>query len=365
MQVFKNPMRGQGLGGEYALNVGDVVIDTTLPRAVFSAWDGFSATPLVSAPQVAAVAGVGSVFLKDETARLGHGSFKALGGAYAVARVIMKTAGLEGIAGARELHQAPARSIAAGMTFLTASAGNHGIAVAAGARQFGAKARIYLNETVPESFCRRLESLGAVVDCTSLTYDDSLTAAREAASRGEGILLSDTTWPGYTDLPRFIMQGYAILLEEAAATLTEAPTHIFLQAGVGGLACGLAAKTRAIWGNSVCVVVVEPDRADCLKTSVETGRSVVVAGPVSNMGRLDCKEPSLTALWFLAREADYFATVSDEEAEAAVGIVAGAGLATTPSGAAGVAGLLGGAEAGLSLTTSSRVLCIISETTAF
>ena len=73
----------------------------------------------------------------------------------------------------------------------------------------------------------------------------------------------------------------------------------------------------------------------------------------------------MTALWFLAREADYFATVSDEEAEAAVGIVAGAGLATTPSGAAGVAGLLGGAEAGLSLTTSSRVLCIISETTAF
>lgn len=364
MQVFKNPLRGQGLGGEDALTAGDVVIDTTLPRAVFSAWDGFNATPLISAPQLAAAAGVGTVWLKNETVRLDLGSFKALGGAYAVARVIMKAAGLEGIAGARELHQAPARSIAAGMTFLTASAGNHGIAVAAGARQFGAKARIFLNETVPESFRRRLESLGAEVDRTSSTYDDSLAAAREAADRGEGILLSDTTWPGYTNLPRFIMQGYAIMLEEAAAALTEAPTHIFLQAGVGGLACALAAKTRTTWGNSVCVVVVEPDRAACLKTSVETGRSVVFEGPVSNMGRLDCKEPSLTALRLLAREADYFATISDEGAEAAVRMVAGAGLATTPSGAAGVAALLGSAEAGLSLSASSRLLCIISETTA-
>lgn len=363
MQVFQNPVRGQGLAPRTARFDPSELIDTSLPQAVFSAWPGFAGTPLVSAPALAAASGAGAVYLKDETDRLGLGSFKTLGGAYAVARVIMAKAGLEGAAGISELHNAPARSVAAGMTFLTASAGNHGIAVAAGARHFGARARIFLNHSAPHSFIARLEALGADVDLTSETYDQSLSAARRAANRSEGTLLSDTTWPGYTTLPVFIMQGYAILLEEAAADLPEPPTHIFLQAGVGGMACALTAKARALWGDSVSVIVVEPEHAACLLESVKARHSTVFEGPASNMGRLDCKEPSLLALQLLARDADQFVTISDAEAETAVGAVSKLGYATTPSGAAGIAALLGyGVDS--PLNASSRALCILTETTA-
>lgn len=368
MQVFQNPLRGQRFGTHDATRdvkeiIDDVkeIIDTVLPRAVFAAWDDFAATPLVSAPALAAASGAGAVHLKDETGRLGLGSFKALGGAYAVARLIMAEAKLEGAAGARALHSEPARSVAAGMTFLTASAGNHGIAVAAGARHFGAKARIFLNRSVPQDFITRLEALGAEVDLSSPTYDHSLAAARQAAERGEGTLLSDTTWPGYMRLPVFIMQGYAILLEEVAADLQEPPTHLFLQAGVGGMACALAAKARALWGDGVAVIVVEPDRAACLLESVKARRSLVFEGPPSNMGRLDCKEPSLLALQLLARDADQFVTISDAEAEAAAGMAANMGHPTTPSGAAGIAALLGYAACGARLTRESRALCILTE----
>lgn len=361
MLVYRNPLRGQGLGDVATPIDASRIVDTSLPRAVFSSWPGFAATRLVSCAGLAASGGVAQVFVKDEGGRFGLGSFKALGGAYAVARVVMEEAGLRGTDGASQLAGDAARAAAARLTFLTASAGNHGIAVAAGAQRLGARARIYLNRTVPAAFASRLEALGAEVDATSATYDESLAAARAAGERGDGLLLADTTWPGYTSLPLHIMQGYTLLLEEASAELPMPPTHLFLQAGVGGMAAALAAKARSLWGNAVELVVVEPDRAPCLWRSVEAGGPLVVTGAVSNMGRLDCKEPSLVALGLLARETDAFVTISDEAAEDAVATLARHGLETTPSGAAGIAALLGYARAGGRMPAESRVLCILSE----
>jgi diaminopropionate ammonia-lyase len=288
---------------------------------------------------------VARLFLKDERGRMGLGSFKALGAAYAIAREAADAGG-------------PWETALAGRTFVTASAGNHGLSVAAGARLFGARARIFLARTVPEGFAGRLAGKGAEVVRAGATYEESMAAAERAADAGEGTLLSDSSWPGYTDLPWRVMEGYLQLAAEAAEQIGPPPTHILLQAGVGGMAAAVAAHARAVWGEAPTVVVVEPEAAPALIESVRAGRLVTARGPVSAMGRLDCKTPSMIALGGLSRDADYFATVTEEQAQAAVAALDRAGLATTPSGAAGVAALLAGLPG---VGAGSRVLAILSE----
>lgn len=362
MQIIANPRRHKGI--ETRNDGPDWWSGTGLVRRLFSTWPGFEPSALTDSPALAASAGCAQFWLKDESTRLGLGSFKALGGAYAVARTVMQRAGIEGAEGIDALLDGRLRDTAEGLTFLTASAGNHGIAVAAGAQRFGARARIFLNRTVPSSFADRLRALGAEVDLTSPSYDDSLAVARHAGESGQGILLSDTTWPGYETLPTLIMEGYCLLLAEAAEALPAPPTHLFLQAGVGGMACAIAGKARALWGAAPQIVLVEPDRAACLRDSILAGHSVIAPGPVSNMGRLDCKEASLVALRYLSREADMLATISDDEAGAATRLLADYGYPTSESGAAGVAAALGLQAAGIALPPGSRVLCLISEAPA-
>ncbi|MCP3971705.1 MAG: pyridoxal-phosphate dependent enzyme [Rhodobacteraceae bacterium] len=338
MAVLINPHRGAGLAGAGPWPSTDAgAVAALLARCPKAA-----ETPLLAAPGLAVGAGVGAVFLKDETGRMGLGSFKALGAAYVIARDA-------------------AEGRAAGRTYVAASAGNHGLSVAAGARTFGAMAVVVLAETVPQSFAERLASEGAEVRRAGKVYGDSLAAAMEMAREHGWQLLSDSSWPGYLDVPRRVMEGYLQLCAEAAGQMPEQPSHIFVQAGVGGLAAAVAAHARKVWGNGPVIVVVEPDAAPALMQGIRVGKVVFADGPVSNMGRLDCKEASLIALQGLARDADIFLTVSDAAAEDAVRQVAKAGPSTTPSGAAGVAGLLSGA-AELGLTSEARVLCVISET---
>jgi len=307
-------------------------------------------TPLVAAPGLAQAAGVSRVWLKDERGRMGLGSFKALGAAYAIAREAQR-ARRAGAAGdwAEAL---------AGRSFVTASAGNHGLSVAAGARIFGAEAIVVLAETVPEPFAARLRAAGAQVDRAGATYEHSMAAAEHMARAEWATLLSDSSWPGYTEMPHRVMEGYIQLAAEAAARLPEAPTHIIVQAGVGGLAAAVAAHARQTWGEAPAIVVVEPEAAPALYESVRAGGIVTADGPVSCMGRLDCKTPSMIALAGLARDADLFVTISEEEAKAGAAALAAAGLATTPSGAAGVAALLAGLP---NVGTGARVLAYLTE----
>ena len=297
---------------------------------------------------------------------MGLGSFKALGGVYAVAQLIAKAWKAEHKAGLtpKNMLDERVRDFARNITFVCASAGNHGIAVAAGARLFGAKARVHLSETVPTAFESRLKNIGSEMKRSGKTYEESMTAAIDDVASGGAVLLADSSWPGYTKAPSLIMEGYTVIAEELRRDFEKTdnwPTHVFLQAGVGGLAAGLAYMIRENWAVQPKIFIVEPDRAPCIKESVEAQRLVKVSGPISNMGRLDCKEPSLVALDVLNRTADGFILVSDQEAKKAVKVAEKFGLSTTPSGAAGLAGLLTSVKPNLGLDEHSRSLIIISE----
>ena len=168
------------------------------------------------------MAGAARVTIKDERGRMGLGSFKALGAAYAIAR--------EAAAAGGALPTA-----LTGRTYVTASAGNHGLSVAAGARIFGAAAVIYLADTVPESFAARLRGMGAQVVRAGADYEASMVAAGHSAKAQGWTLLSDGSWPGYVDLPFRVMEGYRQIATEIVGQMTDRPTHVLLQAGVGGL----------------------------------------------------------------------------------------------------------------------------------
>lgn len=344
MQFIANPYRGSGLAHEALTDVPYPSTVAQAPLELLARCPKAAATPLIDAIALARTLGVQRVFLKDERDRMGLGSFKALGAAYVIACDAEK-------------------GIARGQTYITASAGNHGLSVAAGAAAFGALATIYIAETVPEIFADRLRSLGANVVRSGAQYEQAMAAAAQAADAGEGVLLSDSSWAGYVARPHRLMEGYLALMAEVFDQIPQSPTHIFLQAGVGGLAGAAAAIARQRWSDGPRIVVVEPEVAPALFASIAGGGPVESSGPDSDMGRLDCKVPSLIALKGLARDADVFMTISEAQGHAGAKLVAAHGYPSTPSGAAGVAGVLASAEyrAAVGLGPEAWVLCILSE----
>ncbi|WP_222946946.1 diaminopropionate ammonia-lyase [Streptomyces sp. TRM49041] len=326
-------------------------------RAYFHRHPSYRPTPLRSLPALAGTAGVASIRLKDESARMGLSSFKALGGMYAVARLVR--------AEAQERHGPHAteeelRAVAARTPFICASAGNHGLSVTTAVRQLGGTVVVFLSEGVPEQFARGLRSLGAEVQRSGRDYEQSMAAAREATERHGWRLVSDSSWEGYTVVPLNVMRGYTVLFEE----IEDRPTHIFVQAGVGGLAGAAAAYARDRWGERPRIVVVEPQAAPCLLVSAREGRPVRVEGGPTVLGRLDCREPSLLAWQLLSRLADAFVTVTDEEAEAAARLLAAEGVRVSACGAGGAAGLLAlepAVRTALGLGADARVLVIGTE----
>ena len=317
--------------------------DADRPRALVEKCPRHAPTPLARSDALARRCGVGELWLKDERDRMGLGSFKALGAAYVIAC------------------DAAAGDVS-NVTYVTASAGNHGLSVAAGARAFGARAVVYVAETVPETFAARLRAEGAEVRREGATYEASMAAAAGAAQEHGWQLLSDSSWPGYIDRPHRLMEGYLVLVDEIIAEIPQVPTHVFLQAGVGGLAGAAAALMRARWGDGPMIAVVEPEAAPALTASIAAGAPVATEGAVSEMGRLDCKEPSWIALRGLARDADVFLTITEDEGRSGAEIAAQAGFATTPSGAAGLSGLIAAEGQGaLGLDDTARALVILSE----
>ncbi len=281
------------------------------------------------------------LFVKDETNRMGLGAFKAVGGVYAVAKLI--EAQLGRALSAEDYASEEVRRHASQVTFVCASAGNHGMSVAAGARVFGAQARIHLARSVPEAFAGRLQAKGAQVVWSGDTYEESVDAAVADAQATGAVHLADGSWPGYTEPPRLVMEGYTIIaaeMRDQLANLGQWPSHVFLQAGVGGLAAAVAYMIRQDWPVQPRIIVVEPDAAACLRDSVVAGTSVTVEGPVSNMGRLDCKAPSMLAFEVLSELANEFVTITDQQAEDGVTEAKTLGYVSTPSGAAGLSALM-------------------------
>ncbi len=258
-----------------------------------------------------------AIAFKDERGRFGLGSFKALGGFYAVARLATP-----------------------GARIVCASAGNHGIGVAAGAARIGAHARIVLPTGTDASFAARIERLGGEVEWSTGDYDAACGEARRAAAAAGAIWMPDGDPSPEALAPHFVMAGYQVLAEEIREDCARDggwPARVFVQAGVGGLAAAVAHHIRARWPMQPRITLVEAATTPCLAASAAAGRPVVVTGPRSTMGRLDCPVPSWIAWRTLSSLDVDYATVTDAQAEAAADDLARCDLATTPSGAAGYA----------------------------
>lgn len=351
-EIYKNPLVGIGIKDSLGGSIEHTSIDAQAPLQLLKKCPAYQETPITELPQLASQFKVGAISIKDERARMNLGSFKALGAAYVIA--------CDAVASGNGLSDAPLK----GSTYITASAGNHGLSVAAGARIFGANSVIYLSKTVPESFAGELEAQGAKVVWHGDDYEESMQGALDAANANDGwVLLSDSSWPGYEILPHRLMEGYLAMAAEMVEQLDKPPTHLFLQAGVGGLAAGVAGFARHVWGEDLQIIVVEPEFAPALIESVKVQKIVETTGAVSEMGRLDCKTPSMIALKTLAMDANFFVTISEADGENAVNILENIGIETTASAAAGIAPIFLGTEvlSALSIDESSHIAAIISE----
>ena len=305
-----------------------------------------------------------TLWVKDESTRFGLGSFKALGGVHAVAQLLLDE--VEAQTGSRptieEIQSEAVRKIAATQTFVCASAGNHGLSVAAGAQLYGAHARVHVSAEVPADFVQRLQELGCEARVSGATYEESLKAAEDDANSTQARLLADGSWAGYTHAPGLVMEGYTVMaaeLREEFESSGQWPTDVYLQAGVGGMAAAVTHMIRTYWAVQPRIVIVEPDAADCLALSAAAGYLVEASGPVSNMGRLDCKAASLLAFDTLEHSSVHYVTISDDEAAAAVRDLSSHGLHTTPSGGAGFAAWQQERAAGVPV--GSRPLIFMSE----
>ena len=305
------------------------------------------------------------LMVKDETSRFRMGAFKALGGIYAMAAILIARWRVENQTDLKPecLFMEEIQAWSRQFTFVCASAGNHGLAVARGAKLFNAGCRIHLADNVPVAFENRLLTLDATVVRSGANYEESMRAAVADSANGE-ILLSDSAWPGYSHIPFLVMEGYTVMAEEMRAGFQAEgpwPTHVFLQAGVGGLAAAITCHIRSIWSHQPKIIVVEPDAAACLMESHRRKTLTEVRGTASSMGRLDCKLPSTLAFDILHRQADKFVCINDLDAERAVEFLATHQLCTTPSGAAGVAAVLGAAEQNLEIPENAVCLALVTE----
>jgi diaminopropionate ammonia-lyase len=341
-------------------------------KAEIASWTGYAPTPLLDLPDVAAAARVGSVHYKDEASRFGLGSFKALGGAYAVMRLLQAELARRGVANAAtaaDLTDGSHKDATRAITVTCATDGNHGRSVAWGAQRFGAACVIFVHETVSQGRRDAIARYGATIRVVPGNYDDAVREAQKQADAQGWFVVSDTSYPGYTEVPRDVMQGYRVMADEAADQIGAAPTHVFIQGGVGGVAAAVAAQMRARFGTGPRVIVAEPDKAACLLASAEAGAPVTVPGDLDTlMAGLACGEPSLLAWQELERSAFAFCSVTDDSAVACMKVLA-ARKPPVVAGESAVAGmaalLLAAAEpfarAALAIDDTSRVLLFGTE----
>jgi diaminopropionate ammonia-lyase len=337
--------------------------------------DNHVPTPLHALPTLAAAVGIGTLHIKDEGFRLGLGSFKALGGAYAVARLVLDEAGrqLGRPIDIAALHSPEVRKVAAAMTFACATDGNHGRSVAQGAQLVGANAVVFVHAGVSDARIAAIARFGARMIRVDGTYDDSVIEAARVAAQESWTVVSDTSWPGYERIPGLVMQGYTVIVREMLRELAEPPTHVFVQAGVGGVAAAIAAHLAIVLGDRRPVfVVVDPARAACIFETAKAGHPVKIRhGEPTVMAMLECHEPSPLAWRVLSRVADGFMTVEDADAIAVMNRLArpagnDPAIVAGESGGAGLAGLVRAASTPevrtkLGLDATSRAFVINTE----
>ena len=283
-----------------------------------SGWPGYAATTLHSLPELAKHLGVSALYYKDESTRFGLKSFKALGGAYAVFRLIQKAVAAQHnghLPSPKEILSGQYAHIISKMTVTCATDGNHGRSVAWGAQLFGCRCVIYIHATVSEGRRAAIAFYGAEVIRVQGNYDDSVHHAASEAAKNGWTVVSDTTYEGYRDIPIDVMHGYGVMSREIIREMHDSPpTHVLVQAGVGALAASVCAAFWQAWGAArPKFVIIEPEQADCFFQSGQVGHPVVVTGDLETvMAGLACGEVSPVAWEILKNGINCYATISDK-----------------------------------------------------
>ena len=352
-------------------------------RRFHQSFPEYSVTPLVELKSLAEELGVSNIFVKDESYRFGLNAFKVLGGSYAIAREIGIRMGIceEELTLARLL-QPDVQARLGQLRFVTATDGNHGRGVAWTAKRLGHRAVVFMPKGTAAERLENILKLGAEASITDCNYDDSVRLARQYAVEHEGIVVQDTSWEGYHNVPLHIMQGYttmgAEIVEQLAAYGDQALTHVFLQAGVGAMAGAMAGFIADYYKEARPVItIVEPTKADCLYRTAfaNDGKLHIVDGALDSiMAGLCCGEPCSIGWQQLAAYADNFVAMPDKAAALGMRVLGNpvgndAAVVSGESGAAGlglaVAALrerdLAQLKGSLQLDAESVILCISTE----
>jgi diaminopropionate ammonia-lyase len=278
--------------------------------AYHRSFPAYDETPLAELNALAEILGLAAVHVKDESRRFGLNAFKVLGGSYSIGRWLAKQLGIDEDELTYDKLTSPQTMKQLGnLTFVTATDGNHGRGVAWTARELGQKSVVYMPKGSAKERLNNIKAQGADTFITEMNYDETVRLANRMGAENGWIVVQDTAWEGYEEIPRLIMQGYLTMAMEAVTQLGEAdPTHVFLQAGVGSMAAAIAAFLADYYGGQKPVItVVEPNGADCIYQSARDGRRQAVTGGLDTiMAGLACGEPS-TIAWEVIRECCDFA----------------------------------------------------------
>ena len=325
--------------------------ETAAVLAFHEALPEYAPTALVPLPELAESLGIKAAFIKDESTRFGLKAFKGLGGSYAVFRAACERLGLDyRETSIEELQTDKVHRQIAELHFVTATDGNHGKGVAWATAKLGCQAHVYLPKGSVQARAQAIRDIGnseAVI--TEWGYDDTVRYAAKLADENNWVLIQDTSWPGYEDIPRTIIQGYTTMCREASEQLEKlglAPTHVFLQAGVGAMAGGVLGWMRSRYPDSdLTAAIVEPTEAACVFESVAAadGKTHPAAGSGRTiMAGLNCGEVCALAWPILLRQADVWFSCPDQVAVQGMRFLNRAGVVSGESGAvtAGLASLM-------------------------
>ena len=268
-----------------------------------SSWDNYAPTPLVKLNKLNDELKFKNIYYKDEDKRFDLKSFKALGGAFAVYKIASEKKNI---------------------TVSTATAGNHGRSVAWGAQRLGLNCKIFISEFVSESRAEAMRNLDAEVIRVKGNYDNSLKECIEQSNKNNWEIVQDVSWEGYKEVPKLIMAGYTIMVKEIINEINKnSITHVFLQAGVGGMAAAMIAGFAKLSENIPQFIIIEPENADCVFQSIKNNKPTTVdIKKETVMGGMSCGDVSSIAWEILKNSANYCLTIPDEAISTAVALLA-------------------------------------------
>jgi len=267
--------------------------DIDIAYKTISSWDNYLSTPLISLNKLNEKLKLNRIFYKDESKRFHLKSFKALGGAYAVEKII----------------KGNDKNVIS-----TATAGNHGRSVAWGAQKNGLECKIFISEFVSESRAKVMRNFGADVIRVKGNYEDSLNECIMQSNKNNWQIVQDVAWEDYKLVPKLTMAGYSVMMKETSEQIkNEKISHVILQAGVGGMAAAMVAGIARYLDYIPQIIVVEPDSAACVLESINKGKIEKISiEKESIMGGMSCGEVSLVPWEILKNSVHFCVTVSDD-----------------------------------------------------